>query len=155
MSAIDDIDRAKQNTYGGVWSWEPHGDGWALYVDRGEPIDLRQPRGFGNEQHGYNILTVNRGGFDRYGEDLRAFILEAGMKAGLLVAERAAERKAWARLLRAQADLCENGGSMCPDCDDEGNAREVAWASAKQALRDLGVDVDALVTDPVGPLGDL
>ena len=144
MSAIDDIDRAKQNTYGGVWSWEPHGDGWALHVVRGEPIVPEMPRGFGNEQHGYNILTVNRDGFDRYGEDLRAFILEAGMKAELLVAERDAERAAWARLVRAEDRMHGPPGAICVPSEET----EREYEAAKQALRDLGVDVDGLLGDP-------
>jgi hypothetical protein len=148
MSAIDDLDRAKQNTYGGVWSWEPHGDGWALYVNRGEPIFPELPRGICNVQHGYNILTVNRSGFDRHGEDLRTFILEAGMKVPLLAEERDAERKAWARFLKAwRAEMCakRDGGGL----DDwHAEQADTEHDAAKQALRDLGVDVDALLGEP-------
>lgn len=76
----------------GVFSWEPHGNGWALYVNRGEPIDPSQPRGFCNEQHGYNILTVGKGGFDHSGEHLRAFIASAASRMSVYVGE--AERVA-------------------------------------------------------------
>ena len=140
MSAIDDLSKAKAATYGGVWSWEPHGNGWALYVNRGEPIDPEMPRGFGNEQHGYNILTVDRGGFDGRGEPLRAFILEAGMKVPLLAAERDVERAAWARLVKATDAV-----RVAANLNDKPlfAAAIVEREKATDALRDLGVDVDA------------
>ena len=70
-----------------MWSWERHGDGWALYVDRGEPITDKLPRGhFCNQQHGLNILTVDRGGFDSHGEALRAFIEMAGNRMAIYIA---------------------------------------------------------------------
>lgn len=75
---LAEIDAAIASAPRGVWSWEPHGNGWALYIDRGEPIDRDAPRGFCNAQHGWKILTVDRTGFDAHGEALRAFILAAG-----------------------------------------------------------------------------
>lgn len=143
MSAIDDLIKAKAATYSGVWTWEPHGDGWALYVDRGEPIIPELPRSIGNVQHGYNILSVDQDGFDAHGEPLRAFILEAGMKVPLLAAERDAARKAWARLVRAIEVRWREDYQGAAGCD---MIREVD--AAKQALRDLGVDVDALLGEP-------
>lgn len=80
-------DRAiREAARGGVWSWERHGDGWALYVDRGEPITDELPRGhFCNRQHGLNILTVGPSGFDSHGEPLRAFIEMAGNRMALYI----------------------------------------------------------------------
>lgn len=147
MSAIDDLSKAKAATYGGAWTWEPHGDGWALYVDRDEPIIPELPRGIGNEQHGLNILSVDRDGFDAHGEPLRAFILEAGMKVPLLAEERDAERKAWARLLRITTDLAAAHAAGNPDWARIA-ALKTDHALAKQALRDLGVDVDASLGEP-------
>ena len=126
MSAIDDLEKAKAATYSGVWSWERHGGGWALYVDRGQPLFPHEPRGICNIQHGLNILTVGSDGFDSRGEQLRAFILEAGMKVPLLAAERDVERAAWARLVKAALD-------------------EVSTTEAREALRAMGVDVDSLL----------
>ena len=134
MSAIEDLRKAREAVYGGVWTWERHGDGWALYVDRGQPLFPDQPRGICNIQHGLNILTVGSDGFDSRGEQLRAFILAAADKVPALAAERDAERKAWARLVKA-----ESGAIL-----GSGEARE----AARQALRDLGVDVDALLEAP-------
>ena len=62
----------------GVWSWEEdRGDRWTLYVNRGEPIDPDIPAGFGNIQHGLNILRGDEGTFDHNGANLRAFIVRA------------------------------------------------------------------------------
>lgn len=144
MSAIDDLSGARAAVYGGVWSWERHGDGWALYVNRCEPIDPDMPRGFGNEQHGLNILTVGADGFDRYGEPLRAFIVAAAEKVPMLKAERDAERLAWARYVRAErAAMCakRDGGGLDDWHAEQADAEHEA---AKQALLALGVDVDSL-----------
>ena len=76
-SAIEDLRKAREAVYGGVWTWERHGDGWALYVDRGQPLDPTETGPFVSRQHGLNILSVGSDGFDSRGEQLRAFILAA------------------------------------------------------------------------------
>lgn len=59
-----------------------------------------------------------------------------------MLAKHAAERKTWARLVRAMAPLpCEG-----PCCESDA-VKE--YEAARQALRDLGVDVDALLTEEV------
>ena len=133
MSAIDDLRKAREAVYGGVWTWERHGDGWALYVDRGLPIGDGPGGPFVPVQHGLNILAVGSDGFDSRGEQLRAFILAAADKVPALAAERDARDAAWARLVKA-----ETGALM---------GAEEAREAARQALRDLGVDVDALMEE--------
>ena len=130
MSAIDDLSKAREALYGGVWTWEEdRGRRWTLYVDRDEPITDELPRGhICNQGHGANILS---GDFDANGEALRAFILAAANKVPALAAERDAERKAWARLVRAMDVPTEAAGHAEMD-------------AACRALRDLGVDADAL-----------
>ena len=134
MSAIEDLRKAREAVYGGVWTWERHGDGWALYVNRGLPLDPTETGPFVSRQHGLNILTVGSDGFDSRGEQLRAFILAAADKVPALAAERDARDAAWARLVKA-----ETGALM---------GAEEAREAARQALRDLGVDVDALLEAP-------
>lgn len=47
----------------GAWTWEPHGEGFALYSGR-SPL-----------QHGFNVLSAAEAdAFDEYGEDTRAVI---------------------------------------------------------------------------------
>lgn len=73
---------------GGVWSWElEHDGGWTLYSNRGAPIDSDAPSGIGNMQHGYNMLRVEKDGFDWSGESLRALILAAGSRMGQYIAD--------------------------------------------------------------------
>lgn len=46
-----------------AWSWEPHGDGFALYAGRS------------STQHGLNVLSAAEAdAFDQYGEDTRTVI---------------------------------------------------------------------------------
>lgn len=185
MSTIDDLQKARAALYDGVWSWErnyqhddPRRDTWTLYVNRGAPIDPSMPPGLGNMQHGLNVL--GSADFDTRGEALRAFIVNAAHMVPELAAKHDAERKAWARLMRAAIDVRDatfaveqaqailRGGPLPP------SVRDLAWArlvratsraetalssgvyteavdeeyeAAKQALRDLGVDVDALLEE--------
>ena len=60
-------------------------------------------------------------------EDTAFFVL-AAQKVPLLAAERDARDAAWARLVKAALD-------------------EVSTTEARQALRDLGVDVDAMMEE--------
>lgn len=62
----------------------------------------------------------------------------------IVAAERDAERKAWARLVRAEDRMHGPPGAIC--VPSEKTERE--YEAAKQALRDLGVDVDALLEEP-------
>ena len=144
MSAVEDLRKAREAVYGGVWTWERHGDGWALYVNRGLPLDPTETGPFVSRQHGLNILTVGADGFDRYGEPLRAFIVAAAEKVPMLKAERDAERLAWARYVRAErAAMCakRDGGGLDDWHAEQADAEHEA---AKQALLALGVDVDSL-----------
>lgn len=73
-------------------------------------------------------------------------------------AKHDAERKAWARLVKAKEALSlfamckavecavDPKGARSPLCRDLTAERE-AVSAAEQALRDLGVDVDALLTE--------
>ena len=147
MSAVEDLCKARAAVYGGVWTWEHHGDGWALYVDRGQPLFPDQPRGICNIQHGLNILTIGSGGFDSRGEQLRAFVLAAADKVPALPAEQDARDDAWARLVKAERDwhdetlLCDGERSR----DMKGAYGKVD--AAREALRELGVDVDTLLEE--------
>lgn len=64
----------------------------------------------------------------------------------------AAERRAWARLVRATQ--AEREAAACVISDRERGCRGGSWdietfevEASKQALRDLGVDVDALLSE--------
>jgi hypothetical protein len=86
-------------------------------------------------------------------EELPAFMqralsesLDLDREIERLKSERDAEQKAWARLFDATETLwCVATGAMA-DRRDVAPERE-ARGAAKQALRDLGVDVDALLTE--------
>ena len=142
MSAIEDLRKAREAVYGGVWTWERHGDGWALYVDRGQPLFPDQPRGICNVQHGLNILTIGSDGFDSRGEQMRAFILAAAEKAPALAAERDARDAAWARLVTATKRVGAESKLGAPPLFA---AAIVEYEKARDALSALGVDVDALL----------
>ena len=147
MSAIEDLRKAREAVYGGVWTWERHGDGWALYVNRGLPLDDSTGGLVLSFQHGLNILTVGSDGFDSRGEQLRAFILAAADKVPALPAEQDARDDAWARLVKAERDwhdetlLCDGERSR----DMKGAYGKVD--AAREALRELGVDVDTLLEE--------
>ena len=142
MSAVEDLCKARAAVYGGVWTWEHHGDGWALYVDRGQPLFPDQPRGICNVQHGLNILTIGSDGFDSRGEQMRAFILAAAEKAPALAAERDARDAAWARLVTATKRVGAESKLGAPPLFA---AAIVEYEKARDALSALGVDVDALL----------
>ena len=142
MSAIEDLRKAREAVYGGVWTWERHGDGWALYVDRGQPLFPDQPRGICNVQHGLNILTIGSDGFDSRGEQMRAFILAAAEKAPALAAERDARDAAWARLVTATKRVGAESKLGAPPLFA---AAIVEYEKARDALSALGVDVDTLL----------
>lgn len=146
MSAIDDLDRARQAVPSGVWSWEEdRGARWTLYVNRGELIDPDFP--VCGTQHGANILRGDGDTFDGNGENLRTFILVAAQKTGLLVAERDVEREAWARLLRITTEIAAEHAAGNPDWARIA-ALKTDHALAKKALCDLGIDVNAFLEDP-------
>jgi hypothetical protein len=142
MSAVEDLCKARAAVYGGVWTWERHGDGWALYVDRGQPLFPDQPRGICNIQHGLNILTVGSDGFDSRGEQLRAFILAAADNVPALAAERDARDAAWARLVTATKRVGVESKLGDPTLFA---AAIVEYEKARDALSALGVDVDAMM----------
>ena len=149
MSAIEDLSKARAALYGGVWTWERHGDGWALYVNRGLPIGDGPGGPFVPVQHGLNILTVGSDGFDSRGEQLRAFVLAAAEKVPALAAEQDARDDAWARLVKAAAsdmDAMHMSAADPTDTTVEEHAQKTAeyWTAVK-ALRDLGVNVDDLL----------
>ncbi len=148
MSAIDDLRKAREAVYGGVWTWERHGDGWALYVDRGLPIGDGPGGPFVPVQHGLNILAVGSDGFDSRGEQLRAFILATAEKVPVLAAERDARDAAWARLVTAERAWHDQTVALDGerDCDMKGAYAEVD--AARKALRDLGVESPALSDEP-------
>ncbi len=146
MSAIEDLRKAREAVYGGVWTWERHGDGWALYVDRGLPLDPTETGPFVPVQHGLNILAVGSDGFDSRGEQLRAFILAAADKVPALAAERDVRDAAWARLVTAtRAHAAEVARWV-----EEGKRNDLVIEAeyevfhARKALRDLGVESSAL-----------
>jgi hypothetical protein len=159
VSAAEDLHTLRAVLPGGVWAWErdgrvadPHCDSWTLYINRGEPITDALPRGhFANQQHGFNVL--GRADFDVSGEDLRSFIVAAVDKVPLLLTERDVERKAWARLVKAN-DSCHAGhrasatsGYYSADIMAQADAERAEVEAARRALRDLGVDVDALLEE--------
>lgn len=136
---------------GGVWSWErdyvdknERRDSWTLYVDRGEPITAELPRGFGNEQHGYNIL----GGadFDRNGPTLRTFVVAARQALpGLLdeVREADATLREVADLLRAPAGWTRSAlPDLVADVVEAYRESTAAKHEAQTAVRDT---TDSLV----------
>ena len=153
MSAIEDLSKAREAVYGGVWTWERHGDGWALYVDRGLPIGDGPGGPFVPVQHGLNILSVGSDGFDSRGEQLRAFVLAAAEKVPALAAERDARDAAWARLVKAERIAAEKGAEYSARGDRGGayeamvdTNREVT--AARKALRDLGVESYCFSDEP-------
>jgi hypothetical protein len=140
--AIEDLRKAREAVYGGVWTWERHGDGWALYVDRGLPIGDGPGGPFVPVQHGLNILTVGSDGFDSRGEQLRAFILAAADKVPAIAAERDARDAAWARLVTATKRVGAESKLGDPTLFA---AAIVEYEKARDALSALGIDVDALL----------
>lgn len=72
------------------------------------------------------------------------FFAVASNKVPLLAEERDAERKAWARYARA----CGIVARAIADWGFLPERHERQYQMAKQALRDLGVDVDALLGEP-------
>lgn len=150
MSAIEDLSKAREVGYGGVWTWERHGDGWALYVNRGLPIGDGPGGPFVPVQHGLNILTVGSDGFDSRGEQLRAFILAAADKAPALAAERDARDAAWARLVTATRAHAAEVARWVDEgkCNDLVIEAEYEVTAARKALRDLGVESYCFSDEP-------
>ena len=149
MSAIEDLRKAREAVYGGVWTWERHGDGWALYVNRGLPIGDGPGGPFVPVQHGLNILTVGYDGFDSRGEQLRAFVLAAAERVPALAAERDARDEAWARLVKAERAY----GAVADHFGDDAlyeSAIEVRREvdAARKTLRDLGVESYCFSDEP-------
>ena len=140
--AIDELRFALEAVRGGVWSWEDNGGGsWTLYSNRHAPIDPTRPARFGNVQHGYNILATSPDGFDVTGAELRAFIVAAHERLPAVLDGIEAERKAWARLVEVEKQSVDDAFR------GETKGTAVDLLEARQALRNMGVDVDALTAD--------
>jgi hypothetical protein len=78
------------------------------------------------------VSTAGADAYDRLGWRRKQMARE--------LAAREDERAAWARLVKAERDIVD-----CQRGEIQGARAE--QAAARQALRDLGVDVDALLAD--------
>lgn len=112
MITKEDLERDEaicEAAYKGEWSWETHGPGWAMYVDRNVPIDQSDTSPFPCLQHGYNVLTVDDGGFDWKGQSVRDALANAINRLPAYIAHvremerRIAELEAKAKELHAHA----------------------------------------------------
>lgn len=86
-------------------------------------------------------LEAVRDGFDKGSAELRAFIVAAHERLPAVLDGIEAERKAWARLVEVEKQSVDDAFR------GETKGTAVDLLEARQALRNMGVDVDALTAD--------